>query len=78
MYSLPPSAFVVFGALSGVGAALRGQERGLDVRHFAQVQYSNVFIDAEPAQRVLNYPPDEYDRALRDVVLEWKAIRSRQ
>lgn len=74
---LPASVFIGFGALSGVGLALRGQERGLDVRHFAAVQYSNVFIDPEHAQRTLGYPHDDYERALKDVVLEWKSTRAR-
>lgn len=73
VWSLPSVVFVAFGVISGWFLALRGLERGLAIGPFAKLQYSNAFVDPEPAQRALGYGHDDYDAAMKTLVTEWQA-----
>ena len=75
LWSLPSFLFVLFGALSGLFLALRGQERGLAIGPFARLQYAEAFLDPQPAQQALGYPHDDYDAEFKALVREWQGLR---
>lgn len=72
---IPRTLFALFGLLSSLVLRLRGQERGLSIGRFADLQYRDAFVDPAPAQRALGYPHDDYDGALALLIREWMALR---
>lgn len=71
VFTLSRWAFAFFGGLSSLALALVGKERGLAVGRFSYLHYSDAFVDPEPAQRALNYGPDDYDAAFATLVKHW-------
>lgn len=77
LIGIPPWLFRAFGSFDYAFAALRGKERGLSLRRFAEFQYMEAFIDPETSMKALGYPHDDYRSALDRLIGEWIAQRGR-
>jgi dihydroflavonol-4-reductase len=75
--SLPRPLFEAYGAISALVLALAGKERGLRIARFAEVQYSEAYLDPDPSMRALGYGHADYDLELLRMVAEWEACRAR-
>lgn len=75
--SLPRALFEIYGALSALGLALAGKERGLRIARFAEVQYSEAYLDPEPSMKALGYGHADYDLEIRRMAMEWESSRAR-
>jgi hypothetical protein len=74
---LPSSLFAAYGAVSSLGLAIAGKERGLRIARFANVQYAEAYIDPDPSMKALGYGHADYDLEFRRMVSEWESSRAR-
>jgi dihydroflavonol-4-reductase len=75
--SLPRLLFEVYGAVSALGLALSGKERGLRIARLAEVQYSEAYLDPDPSMKALGYGHADYDLEFRRMAMDWEASRAR-
>lgn len=71
LLGLPQSVFAAFGVFENLRLMAKKKQSGLWLPRFAELQYSNAFIDPSPAMAALRYEPDDVDAAVRAVIAAW-------
>jgi hypothetical protein len=78
LLGLPQSIFAAFGVVENLRLMAQKKQSGLWLPRFAELQYSNTFIDPAPAMAALGYEHDDVEAAVRAVIAAWlqRAARS--